>query len=84
MLHTYCRGEKWKGRGCLEGRGDGSEKAVEEGGLQEQEYDSQITTDTFQIYIFFSSEKLVFYLLSCVVLCSSDQLSFDVKCLYCE
>ena len=48
MLPTYCRGEKWRGRGCLEGRGDGSEKAVEEGGLQEQEYDSQINTDTFQ------------------------------------
>lgn len=50
MLPTYCRGEKWRGRGCLKGRGKGSKKAVEEGGLQEQEYDSQINTATFKIY----------------------------------
>lgn len=35
--------------GGLDGRGKGSEKAGVERGVQEQEYDSQINTDTLQI-----------------------------------
>lgn len=37
------------GEGCLEGRGGGSEKAVQEGGGLEEEYDSHINTVTSEI-----------------------------------
>lgn len=37
------------GEGCLEGRGGGSEKAVQEGGGLEEEYDSHINTATSEI-----------------------------------
>lgn len=37
------------GEGCLEGRGNGSEKAVEEGGGLEEQYDSHINTATSEI-----------------------------------
>lgn len=79
MLPTYCHGEKCRGRGCLEGRGEGSEQAVEEGGLQEQEYDSQINTATFKIKKggFYLQKNLHF--ISVHVSLYVHQISFDVN-----
>lgn len=75
MLPTYCRGKRWRmGRGCLEGRGEGSEKAVEEGVLQEQEYDSLIITATFQTL---TKKKLHF--ISVHMSLYAPQISFDVN-----
>lgn len=51
---TYCRGEKWRGRGCLEGRGKGSEKAVGKGGVLD---DSHINTATLEIMSIIKKER---------------------------